>query len=105
MVKITNGTDVIEVTRGAYNEIYSRQGYKVVNEKKPAGGSNNNPPPPPDMTNDEKFIEVMLETPISQWKKEEIKRFATLKEIDISEVKNAGEAKDIIKKFLDDNQN
>ena len=30
MVKITNGVNVFEVTRGAFDGIYSRQGYKLV---------------------------------------------------------------------------
>lgn len=30
MVKITNGVDVIEVTAGAFNTIYKRQGYELV---------------------------------------------------------------------------
>jgi hypothetical protein len=37
---------------------------------------------------------------VSQWNKEEVKRFAALKEIDISGTKNANEAKEIIKQFL-----
>ena len=35
-------------------------------------------------------------------KPEEVKRFATLKEIDISETKNANEAKALIKEFLEE---
>ena len=33
MVKITNGVNVFEVTRGAFDGIYSRQGYTIMNEK------------------------------------------------------------------------
>ena len=33
MVKITNGVNVFEVTKGAFDGIYSRQGYKLVDEK------------------------------------------------------------------------
>ena len=33
MVKITNGVNVFEVTKGAFDGIYSRQGYRLVDEK------------------------------------------------------------------------
>lgn len=96
MVKITNGINVFEVTRGAFDGIYSRQGYKLLEEKKTA-----NPVVPSAKTADEKFLDEIVEKPISQWNKEEIKRFASLKEVDITGTKNADEARDIIKKFLE----
>ena len=100
MVKITNGKEIFEVTRGAFDGIYSRQGYRLLDETKPAEQGNKQP----EKTDDEKFIDELIEKPISQWGKEEIKRFAVLKEIDISETKNANEAKEIIKQFLEENE-
>lgn len=101
MVKITNGTNVFEVTRGAFDGIYSRQGYVLVDEKKPSvsdvEGQN------PEKTEDEQFLEEIVQKPISQWSNKEVKRFAVLKEIDISGTKNAAEAKEIISKFLEEN--
>lgn len=99
MVKITNGKDVFEVTRGAFDGIYSRQGYVLVEENKSA--EQNDVPDVPEMTDDEKFILEIIEKPLSQWNKDEIKRFAVLKNIDISGTKNAGEAKELIKQFLE----
>lgn len=96
MVKITNGINVFEVTRGAFDGIYSRQGYKLVDENKKAEA-----PAAPEKTEDEIFVEEILEKPISQWNKDEVKRFAAIKEIDISDTKNANEAKEIIKSFID----
>lgn len=99
MVKITNGVNVFEVTRGAFDGIYSRQGYRLVDKKTEAKT--------PEVSavleksEDEIFVEEILEKPISQWNKEEIKRFAAIKEIDISGTKNANEAKKIIKSFID----
>jgi hypothetical protein len=58
-------------------------------------------PEVPEKTEDEIFVEEILEKPISQWNKEEIKRFAAINEIDISGTKNANEAKEIIKFFID----
>ena len=99
MVKITNGVNVFEVTRGAFDGIYSRQGYVLVTEK--AEAKSHEIPEVPVKTKDEIFTEEILEKPISQWNKEEVKRFAAIKEIDISGTKNANEAKEIIKSFID----
>jgi hypothetical protein len=99
MVKITNGVSVFEVTRGAFDGIYSHQGYKIVNESKSAQ-ADKAPDNTDTRTDDEKFADELVEKPVSQWNKEEVKRFAALKEIDISGTKNANEAKEIIKQFL-----
>lgn len=99
MVKITNGVNVFEVTRGAFDGIYSRQGYKLVDENAEAKAPE--APAAPEKSEDDIFVEEILEKPISQWNKEEVKRFAAIKEIDISGTKNANEAKEIIKSFID----
>lgn len=99
MVKITNGVNVFEVTRGAFDGIYSRQGYKLVDEKVEAKAPEASAAP--EKSEDDIFVEEILEKPISQWNKEEVKRFAAIKEIDISGTKNANEAKEIIKSFID----
>ena len=99
MVKITNGVNVFEVTRGAFDGIYSRQGYKLVDERAEAKAHKAHAAP--EKSDDEIFVEEILEKPISQWNKEEVKRFAVIKEIDISGTKNANEAKEIIKSFID----
>ena len=99
MVKITNGVNVFEVTRGAFDGIYSRQGYKLVDEKAEAKAPE--APAAPEKSEDDIFVEEILEKPISQWNTEEVKRFAAIKEIDISGTKNANEAKEIIKSFID----
>lgn len=101
MVKITNGVNVFEVTRGAFDGIYSRQGYTIMNEKAAEGAKAPEAPKAPEKTEDEIFVEEILEKPISQWNKDEVKRFAGIKEIDITGTKNANEAKEIIKSFLE----
>ena len=105
MVKITNGVNMFEVTRGAFDGIYSRQGYKLVDEKAEAKAPEVSAAPEAPAalgkSEDEIFVEEILEKPISQWNKEEVKRFAAIKEIDISGTKNANEAKKIIKSFID----
>lgn len=101
MVKITNGVNVFEVTRGAFDGIYSRQGYTIMNEKAAKDAKTSEAPKAPEKTEDEIFVEEILEKPISQWNKEEVKRFAGIKEIDITGTRNANEAKEIIKSFLE----
>lgn len=101
MVKITNGKNIFEVTRGAFDGIYSRQGYTVLDENKALDVIENSKVS--EKSEDEKFIDELLEKPISQWNKEEVKRFAVLKEIDITGTKNVNEAKEIIKNFIEVN--
>ena len=98
MVKITNGINTFEVTRGAFTGIYSRQGYMIIDEKSVNDVENAKTP---EKTEDELFLEGIVEKPISQWNKEEVKRFAALREIDITGTKNVGEAKEIIKSFIE----
>jgi len=102
VVKITNGKEIFEVTRGAFDGIYSRQGYTILDENKSAEQNEN--PNVPEKTEDEKFLDEIIEKPISQWNKDEIKRFAVLKEIDITDTKNANEARELIKEFLNGNE-
>lgn len=96
MVKITNGVNVFEVTKGAFDGIYSRQGYVLVN----GGTPKQEAPAVKNKTEDELFIEAVSEKPISQWSKDEVKRFASIKGVDIAGTKNVNEAKEIIKGFL-----
>lgn len=101
MVKITNGVTTCEVTRGAFDGIYSKQGYKLVENKQSTvnvDAQNAVDAQSPD----EKFCEEILEKPLAQWNKDETKKFAELKGIDITGTKNANEAKERIKAFLAD---
>ena len=99
MVKITNGVNIFEVTKGAFDEIYSRQGYKPFEKPKAVVAEVNKEP---ELTEDELFCKEVAEKPISSWNKDEVKRFAELNEIDISGTKNANEAKSRIKTFLEE---
>lgn len=100
MVKITNGKDIFEVTRGAFDGIYSRQGYTILEDEVKEEQMSETP----EKTEDEKFIDEIIEKPLSQWGKDEVRRFAAIKGIDITGTKNAGEAKELIKQFLDENE-
>lgn len=101
MVKITNGVNVFEVTKGAFDGIYSHQGYTLLKEDKVT--SNSAVLVESEKTEDERFLDEIVEKPISQWSKEEVKRFATLNKIDLVGTKNVNEAKEIIKNFIEEN--
>lgn len=104
MVKITNGANVFEVTIGAFNTIYSRQGYRIVNaakkEKVEAGSNKALKGDEESFDESEKFCAELIEKPVSQWNKDEVKKFAELKQIDIAGTKNVNEAKSRIVAFL-----
>lgn len=100
MVKITNGVNVYEVTKGAFDGIYSRQGYRKV-EEQPVEDVTPEENKVPEKDETEVFCEEILEKPIGQWNKDEVKKFAEIKGIDITGTKNATEAKERIKAFLD----
>lgn len=101
-MKIINGLgEIFEVSKGAYEDIYSKQGFKPYNKgnikeesKSPNEEQNESP--------DDKFLEMIKEKPLSQWNKNETKKFASLNGIDISGTRNVHEAKAIIKEFLEE---
>lgn len=120
MVKISNGEVTQIVSRGAFDTQYKRLGFQIVGDnkaveakkevKKAVEEKKSEAHVPDDDfdadvaddTEDGDDFEELLEKPISQWNKTEVKDFAAAKGIDIHGTKNANEAKEIIKKYLDD---
>lgn len=116
MVKISNGEVTQIVSRGAFDTQYKRLGFQIVGdnkatEVKKATEEKKSEVQVPDDDFDADVaddiedgddFEELLEKPISQWNKTEVKDFAAAKGIDIHGTKNANEAKEIIKKYLDD---
>lgn len=103
MVKITDGVHTMEVSMGAYKGIFSKQGYTLVDEGNepdvvPETGGHE---PEPD-NDDKAFLTELKEKPLSQWSKGEVKRFAAMFKLDITGTKNIGEAKAIIKAYMDE---
>ena len=98
MVKITNYVNTFEVTQGAYDDIFKKQGFELVEEDKE---DKKEIIEETKKTEEEEYIEELMEKPISQWNKEEVKKYASLKNIDISNTKNIGEARNIIKQSID----
>ncbi len=122
MVKISNGEVTQVVSRGAFETQYKRLGFQIVGDnkttevKKEVKKAAEEKKPEAQVPDDDDFdadaadddtedgddFEELLEKPISQWNKTEVKDFAAAKGIDIHGTKNANEAKEIIKKYLDD---
>ena len=98
MVDITNLVNTYSVTKGAYEDIFKRQGFKPVKEEKE---DKKETVEETKKTDEEAYIEELMEKPISQWNKEEVKTYASFKNIDISNTKNIGEARNIIKQSID----
>jgi pyruvate/2-oxoglutarate dehydrogenase complex dihydrolipoamide acyltransferase (E2) component len=112
MVKITNGRNTFTVTNGAYESIYKGQGFSIIDEKKQEKKTTEKVGPKPEpkpVTTEEPVEETvseneaddLLSKPVSQWSKNEVKKFAADNGIDISGTKNVSQAKDIIKEYLD----
>lgn len=54
-----------------------------------------------ELTEDEQFVRELEKRPISQWNKEEVKKYATICGVDTSGAKNVQEAKERVKAFID----
>lgn len=123
MVKITNFVNTFEVTQGAYDDIFKKQGFELVEEaprKKKKATKKHVKEAVEEVEEDEweeaeeatgkdykseeeKYVEKLMEKPISQWNKEEVKTYASIKGLDISKTQNVGEARNIIKQSIDEN--
>lgn len=100
MVKITNGINTFEVPTGAYRNTFKKLGYNLVSEPKEVTTA------PPDASDakveedkEDQFAEL-LEKPIAQWNKAEVKGFAAAKGIDLAGTKTIDEAKERIKESI-----
>ena len=101
MVKITNGISTFEVTEGAFNSIYSKQGFVKADEDKKkfekpevVDVENNE-----DETSEDEFAEL-LEKPIVNWTKEEVTAFIEAKGINTEGAKKLSDVKELIKEYL-----
>lgn len=101
MKKIIKNGRVVQVTDGAFKQIFKDKGWKVLEEKKQEKEKKQ------ELTNEEKEalelekqLEVLLEKPLGNWSAKEVKLFAEANDIDITGTKNSNEAKEIIKEYL-----
>lgn len=121
MVKITNGSKIFEVSRGAYDSVYKGLGFHVVGtepaEDKPLKERTQ---VPPETEGDEEEdapgengggsetesgegldLDALLEKPLSQWEPDELKEFVRAKGIDTAGAKKVSQVRGIVKKYLD----
>ena len=122
MVTITNGKETRFVSTGAFENIYKSKGYHIVDGKKPkkiekeivkevtkeepieeTPVSEEPEVVDGESTEEKDWVVDLLEKPISQWSKEEVASFVKEKNIDTTSAHKLGEVKDIIKKWMDDN--
>lgn len=96
MIKITNGIDVFEVSNGAYEGIYARQGFRPLEDAVMFSGELTE-----DTSEEQTFAEEIVEKPISMWTKEELKRFADFYEIDLSGMTSTENVRQLVKEFID----
>ena len=99
MVKITNGINVFEVPSGAA-KAYEASGYhivsghdnvdKVIIEDEVVEDVVN------DANDDDRFVEEIMEKPVSQWNGEEIRRYASIKGIDLTGVRTTKQARSAV---------
>ena len=94
-VSITDGISEIEVSQGAFENIYSKQGFTEVKHE-----------PVEEVESVEKTDEEIAadieEKPLSTWDKADIKKYADVYGIDLSGTKNIEEARDLIREFRDE---
>ena len=113
MIKITNGSEVYEVTSGAFESIYKPMGFYPFSEaaehaeaepiaEEPAEQEPEVEQEVEEVDPDEAFCEEIAKKPIGQWNKAEVKRYASVKGIDISGTKSINEARDRIKAAQED---
>lgn len=108
MVKITNGINTYEVPRGAAR-VYEACGYHIVDDgavedavlmTAEAEAYDDGVSDEEVEDADEKFVEEVMEKPVSQWTNEEIKRFAAIKGVNLAGVKNTKQARGAVIAFL-----
>ena len=104
MVKCTNGLITIVVTSGAFKSIFEGMGYRKIED---ANSYNDKYLEDQSVSLSEEgkaekeFVDEMVEKPIGEWSKSEVKKFAEIKKINISGTKSVSEAKAIIKEYID----
>lgn len=109
MIKITNGTEIYEVTRGAFETVYKPMGFykfegkhiehsdDVVDDVVEDVADEPEHEVDDEQPEDDAWCEELEKKPIGQWNKAEVKQYASIKGIDITGTKSINEAKDRIK--------
>lgn len=124
-VKITNGNTEFEVTKAAFENAFKQQGFRIVDGVTPAirnrfedkfdinfdmeaesdksdkiENSESDMAVEAELDENELYVQQMLEKPISEWTKGELKRVAKIKDIDLSNADSTSKARQIVSKAL-----
>lgn len=121
-VKITNGNVEFEVTKAAFKNAFEQQGFRIIDGAAPiihnrfedkfdvnldmeaeineAEYSKSEVPVEVELSEDDLFVQGMLEKPISEWTKGELKRVAKIKGIDLSNADSTSKARQIVSKAM-----
>lgn len=124
-VKITNGNVEFEVTKAAFENAFKQQGFRIVDGVTPAihnrfedkfdinfdmeaesdksdkiENSESDMAVEAELDENELYVQQMLEKPISEWTKGELKRVAKIKDIDLSNADSTSKARQIVSKAL-----
>ena len=99
MVKLSNGLSTIVVPSGAV-AMYERTGFRVVKDSDVESTNESVIDAADAEEKESEFITNLLEKPISKWSKEEVKRFANEKGININGTKSVNDAKDRIRDYI-----
>ena len=121
-VKITNGNAEFEVTKAAFKNAFEQQGFRIVDDTAPVihnrfedkfdvnldmeAEFNKVEDSKPvmiaevELSEDDLFVQGMLEKPISEWTKGELKRVAKIKGIDLSNADSTSKARQIVSKAM-----
>lgn len=121
-VKITNGNAEFEVTKAAFENAFKQQGFRIIDgvapiihnrfedkfdvnldmEAEVSGVKYSEPEMSveAELSEDDLFVQQMLEKPISEWTKGELKRVAKIKDIDLSNADSTSKARQIVSKAL-----
>ncbi len=103
MIFITNGINEFEVSRGAYESIFQKQGYSIVVDTETEVVENNKDAAAAEPAKQvDKDAEALMEKPISQWTKNEVKSFIDKKKIDVSGITSFNEVKDRVRKYIEE---
>lgn len=103
MVVITNGINEFEVSRGAYESIFRKQGYSIVVDTETEVVEDNKDAAAAEPAKQvDKDAEALMEKPISQWTKNEVKSFIDKKRIDVSGITSFNEVKDRVRKYIEE---
>lgn len=121
-VKITNGNAEFEVTKAAFENAFEQQGFRIIDgvapvihnrfedkfdvnfdmEAEVSEAEHFKPEMPveAELSEDDLFVQGMLERPISEWTKGELKRVAKIKGIDLSNADSTSKARQIVSKAM-----